>query len=182
MRHGQSIANVEQIVVSAPDRRALVECGLTALGRRQAREAAARSGLTSRTVIVTSDFARARETADIVADVIGAAAPTADVRLRERNFGEHEGGPADVYAGVWEDDDAGREPAAGVESPRSVAARVQSLLSELEAADTREGLLLVAHGDVLQIAEAVIRGLPPHAHRRLPHMENAEIRRMPSER
>ena len=40
LRHGESTANVEGLIVSLPGPRALDEVGLTELGREQAREAA----------------------------------------------------------------------------------------------------------------------------------------------
>lgn len=179
LRHGESTANVEGVIVSAPGPRALVEVGLTARGREQARAAAGlarEQGLGSETIVVTSDFARARETAEEFAAGLGAAAPRVDPRLRERGFGEHEEGPATAYEQVWSRD---RERAAhpdGVEPVRAVAARV---LEALEAADglaAEAPVVLVAHGDVLQIALALTAGRDPHDHREVPHLGNAELR------
>src|SRR5690625_2177630 len=67
LRHGESTANAAGLIVSVPGPRALTEVGLTALGREQARTAAERAaeqGLGAGTLVLTSDFARARETAE----------------------------------------------------------------------------------------------------------------------
>src|SRR5690606_30300856 len=103
LRHGESTANVEGVIVSAPGPRALVEVGLTPRGREQAREAARAAleqGLGPGTVLIASDFARARETAEEFATGLGAEPPRIDQRLRERGFGALEEGPASAYDGV----------------------------------------------------------------------------------
>ena len=59
LRHGESTANVQGLIVSLPGPRALTEVGLTARGRAQAREAAREGlarGLGPQTVVLTSDF------------------------------------------------------------------------------------------------------------------------------
>ncbi|MBO0821370.1 MAG: histidine phosphatase family protein, partial [Nocardiopsaceae bacterium] len=66
MRHGQSKANVAKIIVSSLAADASGDYGLTALGREQVLLAAKRSGLPPDTVICSSPFARARQTAEIV--------------------------------------------------------------------------------------------------------------------
>jgi probable phosphoglycerate mutase len=179
LRHGESTANVEGVIVSAPGPRALVEVGLTARGREQARaaaELAREQGLGPDTIVVTCEFARGGERAVVCAAGLGAAAPRVDPRLRERGFGEHEEEPATAYEQVWSRD---RERAAhpdGVEPVRAVAARV---LEALEAADglaAEAPVVLVAHGDVLQIALALTAGRDPHDHREVPHLGNAELR------
>lgn len=38
--------------------------------------------------------------------------------------------------------------------------------------------MLVAHGDVLQIALALGAGMDPHDHRDVPHLANAELREL----
>lgn len=111
LRHGQSTANVAGIVSSNPAV-ATVDHGLTELGREQAAGAvgALAAGLTwgggrggpTHVVVYSSDFTRAWETAEIFCAglreewaatgklVIG---PCREPRLRERWFGEFDGGP-----------------------------------------------------------------------------------------
>lgn len=177
LRHGESSANVEGVIVSAPEQRALTEVGLTDLGRDQAAEAgetARALGLGPATRILSSDFARARETAMVLAASLGAAAPRWEPRLRERGFGEHEEGPVSAYELVWAADATHRDPGQGVEPVASVAARVAEVLAEQE--DPEADVVLVAHGDVLQIALALGAGVDPHDHRGQPHLANAELR------
>lgn len=186
LRHGESTANVEGLIVSRPGPRALTEVGLTERGREQAREAGREGiaqGLGPDTVVISSDFARAYETAELFAAGIGAAAPRVDPRLRERSFGEHDEGPASAYDEVWSVDRARGAHEGEVESVADVAARVLEVLREADgaAADGAAGdapVVLVAHGDVLQIALALGDGVDPHDHREVPHLGNAELRRL----
>lgn len=179
LRHGESTANVEGVIVSAPGPRAFEEVGLTARGREQAAHAgraALADGFGAGTRVLTSDFARARETAQVFASVLGAAEPEIDERLRERRFGEHEEGPVSGYDAVWARDRTRRAPLGGVEAVTAVAERVRAVTREAAAA--AGPVVLVAHGDVLQIALAVGAGMDPHDHRDVPHLRNAELRRL----
>lgn len=185
LRHGESTANVEGLIVSLPGPRALREVGLTERGREQAREAArqgAEQGLGADTIVVTSDFARALETAEEFARGIGAAAPRIDQRLRERRFGQHEEGPASAYEQVWAVDlDRGMHQDE-VEQVAAVAERVLEVLREGDELARTAPVVLVAHGDILQITLAVGAGMDPHDHRDVLHLGNAELRRVPSAR
>lgn len=179
LRHGESTANVEGLIVSVPGPRAFTEVGLTARGRAQAREAArdgAARGLGPETLVISSDFARALQTAEEFAAGLGAAAPRIDQRLRERSFGRHDEGPADAYEQVWGIDRDRGTHQDGVEQVAAVAARVLAVLREADELTPDAPVVLVAHGDVLQIALTLAAGADPHDHREQPHLGNAELR------
>lgn len=182
LRHGESTANVEGRIVSAPGPRALVEVGLTARGREQAREAGGRAreaGLGPDTVVLSSDFARAAQTSALLAEELGGAEVRTDPRLRERGFGEFEEGPASAYDEVWAADAAGRSGERGVEPVDAVARRVAAVIAEADALAARgTTVVLSAHGDVLQIALALGEGRDPREHRSVPHLGNAELREL----
>lgn len=181
LRHGESTANVDGLIVSAPGTRALVEVGLTSRGREQARQAGRRGleqGLGADALVLSSDFARARQTAEEFAGVLGAQDPRLDPRLRERSFGIHDDGPASAYEQVWAVDRERGAHEGGVEPVQDVARRIGQVLREVDAPDVDVPVVLVAHGDVLQIALAVRAGVDPHDHRDVPHLGNAELRRL----
>lgn len=185
LRHGESTANVEGRIVSLPGPRALTEVGLTDLGRRQAQataRGAVEQGLGAATIVVSSDFARALQTAEEFADGIGAAAPRLDERLRERGFGVHDEGPASAYDLVWSVDRGRGTHDDQVEQVAAVAARVDRALRAADALADDAPVVLVAHGDILQIALAIGEGMDPHDHRDVPHLGNAELRRIGSAR
>lgn len=194
LRHGQSLANVAGVISSSPAL-ATVEHGLSDEGRAQARRAAEQFAELARdrpTAIISSDFMRARETAQHAADQLAAgtrAQPlyrgqvVLDQRLRERSFGEFDGRGVECYARVWEEDaHDGTHTLFGVESVASVAKRTTELLASLEetlpAAQRPWLVLLVAHGDVLQILQATALALEPRMHRTVAHLGTAELRKL----
>ena len=127
LRHGESRANKEGLVVSHPGPQAFTWAKLTALGRTQAAPAARDAELPAETMVTTSDFARVYETACIVADIWGTRAPQVDNRLRERHFGSLEGGPSSRYDEVWAADALDDPLPNGVEIAHQVAVRTRSL-------------------------------------------------------
>jgi broad specificity phosphatase PhoE len=197
MRHGQSRANVAGIIVSAIESDRLGDWGLSDLGREQVRAAARACGLPPDTVICSSDFSRARQTAEIVRAGLGAPPVVVAAALRERFFGDLEGTATDNYARVWAADEAGAadtgaaaatgadggdagadggEAGRGVEPAAAVLDRVTALVADLERRYSGRDVLLVSHGDTLQILQAGFARMDPAAHRRLPHLGVAEIR------
>jgi len=179
MRHGQSKANEQGIIVSHPATDRGGDFGLSELGRQQARDAAGRCGLSSRTLIYSSDFARAWQTAQIVRARLAAPPVIACAALRERCFGDWEGTSVANYAAVWaadEIDPGHREH--GVEPATAVLARAAALVAGLDTEHAGRDILLVSHGDTLQILLAGLAGTDPGRHRGLPHLGTAEIRRL----
>ncbi|MGE0386403.1 MAG: histidine phosphatase family protein [Gammaproteobacteria bacterium] len=168
LRHGQSEANVLGVIASLPAR-AREGFGLTPAGGLQV-EAAVRAlpDLDAAALIVSSDYARAAQSAAIAARVLAARAPVRfDARLRERGFGGLEGASDAHYAAIWARDAV--DPAHthwGVESAQAVAARALALVRALDGEHRGRTILLVSHGDVLQILRAVLAGAGPAAHRR----------------
>ncbi|KAJ3110513.1 hypothetical protein HDU96_006517 [Phlyctochytrium bullatum] len=201
IRHGHSLPNAHNLIVSSPTTGTLPTNGLSPHGRTQAHAAgttlaALLSPPTSSTTlrIVSSDFSRALETATIVHSVLtesGVAVPPirTDVRLRERFFGNLDGGPSDRYNDVWAvdaglgDEEGGGAKChadSGVETVFAVRERLRELLGELrEAAGGEDSVVVVvSHGDTLQILQTVLEGIPPQRHRSLTHLETAEVREL----
>jgi probable phosphoglycerate mutase len=183
MRHGQSKANVEGIIVSRVENDRSGDYGLTELGRKQALTAAQGCGLPAGTLIFSSDFARARQTARIVRDQLGAVDVVLAQALRERCFGAWEGTSTDNYARVWAADEAGTGEAGatqpdGVEPASAVLDRATALVADLERRYSGRDILLVSHGDTLQILQAGFLRMDPSRHRSLPALETAEIRQL----
>jgi probable phosphoglycerate mutase len=198
MRHGQSKANEAGVIVSRIETDRSGDWGLSEAGRGQALAAAQRCGLPADTVICSSDFSRARQTAEIVRAQLGAAEVTLAEELRERCFGDLEGTPAANYARVWQADNAGAGGATsqtganqtgashegashagdGIETAAAVLDRATALIADLERRHSGRDVLLVSHGDTLQILEAGFLRMDPARHRTVPHLETAEIREL----
>jgi len=179
MRHGQSKANVAGIIVSCIENDRRGDYGLSELGRTQALEAAQASGLPKDTVICSSFFSRARQTAEIVRAHLNAPEIDLAEALRERCFGEWEGSATDNYGRVWAADETDSPQAYdGVEPTAAVLDRTTALVLDLERRYSGRHVLLVSHGDTLQILQAGFLRMSPAWHRRLPGLQTAEIRQL----
>lgn len=176
MRHGESEANIIDLIVSDPELGSL-KYGLTERGREQARHSAEQSGLGSETRIVASDFLRTRQTAEIARETLGSLQVSVEPMLRERNFGELDGEKGERYKEVWQLDSSDPENGIfGVESPNHLADRLRWMMRRLEALYAGETLLLVSHGDTLRFLQLVAADLPLTEHMRVRHFGPAEIR------
>lgn len=176
LRHGQSLANLEHRIISAPE----VGCqryGLTELGRQQA-AASVGGRVASDALFVSSDFLRAHQTAVLAASSLGAGEPSLEPALRERFFGEFEGQTADGYALVWQRDSQGDHCWRGVESPLALTRRLAAVVEGLELNHQGRTIVLVSHGDPLRFLQLWFEGRPFTDHNRLPHFEPAELRRL----
>ncbi|PKL41426.1 MAG: histidine phosphatase family protein [Spirochaetae bacterium HGW-Spirochaetae-1] len=176
MRHGESEANRAGLIVSDP-RVGVGAYGLTDEGSKQVKASLEKHASVPVTVIYTSDFARARETAELAGEFFKVDTFVVTDLLRERFFGDYDGREDRYYHSVWEiDSRSPREYPAHIESPVRVKDRILRLIREIEHRRDGDVVLLVSHGDTLQILMAVLAGIPAPHHRSLPHLEKAEIR------
>jgi probable phosphoglycerate mutase len=140
--------------------------------------AATGSALPSDTVICCSGFARAVQTAQIVSTALGAADAVVSAALRERCFGDWDGTTSDNYVAVWAADKANPDHSERhVEPVSAVLARATAFIIALEQRYSGRDILLISHGDTLQILQAGFLRMNPGQHRALPPFEPAEIRR-----
>lgn len=174
-----SQANERSIIISDPAV-GTRSYGLSETGREQVRAALARlpDGLDAQCKIISSDFLRAQETAAIIADGLAVVAPVIySEKLRERFFGELEQQADSRYGEVWKQDAVSEDHRIlGVESIASVVRRTRTLVLELESDYQNCAILLVAHGDVLQLLQTVFDGISPTRHRQLKALQVAELR------
>jgi probable phosphoglycerate mutase len=161
VRHGQSEWNLLRLTQGQT-----MHPRLTDLGRAQARSAAEMivedlAGVPCLR-IVSSDLARAAETAEVIDATLADAQTepatiTYDKRLREHALGALEGQP---YEEGWSmaDHPDWLDPqvrVGGGETVQEVYERIGSLLAE-----TTGPIILVSHGDTIRAAYAWLRGLP----------------------
>jgi probable phosphoglycerate mutase len=179
MRHGQSRANVLSIIVSRLENEIREEYSLSALGEHQvsASMAAAKKDGTfgSDTLIYSSPLSRCVKTAEIVQEILGAPEVMVDVALRERDFGTLEMGP-EKYPDVWGLDARDENHKTfGVESVREVQERMACMILSLERQYQGKKILIVSHGDPLQILQTYFLKISPAVHRSIRHIETGEI-------
>jgi len=155
VRHGETDWNAEHRWQGHSDTR------LNAAGREQARRLA--EELERVDAVYSSDLARARETAEILAVRIGLEVRL-DPRLRERGFGAWEGLTTDEIASSFPDEQ--RRWRAGIgagardaEPFEAFAARVGSFVADVGPRHVDEEVLVVAHGGTIRVVHALASGL-----------------------
>lgn len=164
MRHGHSQANQQGVIVSSPER-GITAFGLSELGEQQLAQLVAAWPWPVPTRVVHSDFLRTSQTAARVAANF-ALEPSVDTRLRERHFGELEGQGDDRYPGVWAMDAEDSEHRYHqVEALSAVASRMRAVIDEWEQKVSGETIVLVSHGDPLQILLTALANKPLTQHR-----------------
>lgn len=178
IRHGYSKANEQGIIASNPEM-GTVKYGLTNNGKNQVRATALTFTATDDVIIYSSDFLRTRETAEILKEVLQTEDVIYTPLLRERFFGFYDGLDDDQYEEVWKNDkNDENNKINSVETPRQVSNRAESLISDIEAKYSNKNILLVSHGDCLQILQTVFEGISPAKHRTLNHLNVSEIRKI----
>jgi broad specificity phosphatase PhoE len=150
LRHGESEWNAQGRWQGHGDP------SLTELGRAQAREAGAQLASAGIERIVSSDLARAFETAQLVAAALGLAVER-DALWRERDIGIWTGLTRDEIAARWPRDyahfrshHADARPGGG-ESDAMLRARAHAALAALRARHSGECVLVVAHRGIARM-------------------------------
>ncbi|PMR80964.1 histidine phosphatase family protein [Halomonas urumqiensis] len=174
MRHGHSQANARGVIASTPQH-ALQGFGLSPQGEAQLQALMENWHWPVPSLVLHSDFLRTTETAARVATHFGLAMQ-AETGLRERYFGTFEGEPDTRYAEVWALDanDPGHSEH-GVESVARVAERMRGVIDAQERAHRDETILLVSHGDPLQILLTALADTPLTGHREREPLAPASI-------
>jgi probable phosphoglycerate mutase len=155
LRHGRTEWNAQRRYQGQEDP------PLDEVGAAQALEVAPLVAAMRPDLLLSSDLARARQTAERVAALTGGPLRQ-DVRLRERNLGHWQGLTRDEVATRYPDEFAdwlaGRDVTRrGGESRKEVAERALELVDELpEVAVT----VLVSHGATVMCLSAALLGLP----------------------
>ena len=133
-------------------------------------------------VLYSSDLARARETADIVAAKLGLEVRV-DPRLRERSFGSWEGLTmpeieerfTDAHRRWVAGEGAGAEDAEAFED---FSARVNDFLAEVLRLHPGENVLVISHGGSIRVIHALAAGVDyVQDHRLIPGVANCSVAR-----
>jgi broad specificity phosphatase PhoE len=172
VRHGQTAWNAEGRAQGHTD------IGLDDTGRSQAETMAPALAALDPSLLVTSDLARARETAAFLEKQTGLTA-VEDHRWREYDLGERTGLTLAEFGerlGVefdgWWDVHAHVE-VPGAESPEDLAARVHPAFQEvLDRLGEGETAVVVTHGASLRVAIASILGWPVETSGGIEAMDN----------
>lgn len=177
LRHGLSEANAAHLIISDPQQ-GTKSFGLTELGRTQVLKSLQKSIIAREiSLIFSSDFLRTKQTAEVARIYLNLEQVDFDIRLRERFFGKWDQSSDQNYAKIWLQDQKNESSVVdGVESILSVAQRTLALLRELEEKYENRTILLVSHGDPLQILQAALLSRTPLAPHKLPAIQTGELR------
>lgn len=130
-------------------------------------------------LIVSSDFKRTRETAEILHKKLGVKEPIRfEPAIRERGLGEMVN--YDMVHEMWAEDSV--DPTHhkyGVESIMEMIHRLSGLVRQLDKEYNDRVIVLVSHGDTCQTLDSVFLGISPNEFRtKLPDYKNCEIREL----
>lgn len=189
VRHGTSRANEEGIIVSDVVN-GVAEYGLSEKGKEEVLNSALQQLLYNPDFahpqdihIISSPFKRAMETTSIISSVM--RIPRDHQRIstlcRERFFGSFELTSNTNYQTVWDYDEKNEHHTLfGVESVSSVFQRGLELITTLYTNNRYAGkkVIVVSHGDFLQILLCSFLQKSPRYHRTLQHFETAEFRKV----
>lgn len=169
VRHGETDWNIAKKIQGHTD------IGLNEKGREQARTAAQQLKSQKIDLVVSSDLARARETAEIIAHELKAEI-VLDPALRERSYGEFEGLTGDQvreqgFEHIWEDP---LSSAPKGESIRQVEERVLKTLRHHKKNHAHKNILIVSHGGTLSTLLANLRNIT-HAEAKNIPLHNASV-------
>lgn len=161
MRHGEAESNVSRKVTCDPTGN-----GLTEVGRIQVQKSALGLKSNGITLMVSSDYTRVKETAEIVAGEIGYSLNKIvyDPRLREVNFGVYNNESLENYHGHFKTQlERFYVRPEGGENLSDVKRRVTEFLYDMDKQYIGENILIIAHGDLVWLLQAGVRGLTPEA-------------------
>lgn len=203
LRHGQSTANVAEVISSARSLAYTPKHGLTNVGYQQGQQSASHllnllernSGQGKRLVFISSPFARAYQTAQACLDgLLQEKEHTMRLQslnmevcteiqvhdhLVERYFGKLDGQALYTYAYVWPLDKFNvTHTAFDVESVAAVCTRLRKVVADLEARYENCHLVWVSHADVLQIAQLYASGMDNVGLFSSYRFQNGEVRPM----
>ncbi len=152
LRHGQTDWNRDGRLQGSSD------IPLNATGRAQALRAAETLAAKPWAAIVSSPLARARESATLIAGVLGIDLGPAYPELVERDYGALEGTAGDEARRRWPDRNY-----PGAETLASVVARGRSALDRIADDFGEADVVIVGHGTLIRFALAALAGhaVPP---------------------
>ena len=121
--------------------------------------------LSEKMVIISSDFKRTMETAEIVHNHFKPKTPLqTETALRERGFGDLHFKPVKGNLSLVLQQDL-EDPSQGLargESVMEMVVRVTRVLQKLDEEYSDKIIVLVSHGDPLQVFWAICKGVPPN--------------------
>ena len=157
MRHGLAESNTKNIINSDPKDKN--KFGLTLTGRVQVEQTVElfKKRKDKIDVIISSDFRRTKETAEIIGKALGIPVMT-NIYLREVNTGTFHGGDPKAYGAYFMKpaDKFSKRPPEG-EHLRDIAKRMYRAVADVEKKYKNKTILIISHDYPLWMLETVMR-------------------------
>lgn len=159
VRHGEAENNTRFILNALPE---IKKYPLTERGREQALKVARFLATTHTDALLSSPIQRARETADIIAQVTGLPVEI-DERLRETGMGMFNGKKQEVFLEKYADPKMriSPDPADGVESFIDMRGRLKHFLDDARTRFAGRSVIVVSHGDPLEQLHGILTNEAP---------------------
>jgi isoleucyl-tRNA synthetase len=158
LRHGENVYTTEIKDIAYP-KSAQFSLGLTDEGKKKIKDLSPKIKRAKIDLIFSSDYKRAKETAEIVASELGINIKL-DKRLRDVNLGVYHGRPKQEMYNDFPDANARfyKKPKGG-ESWLGCRKRMISFINEINKKYQDKNVLIVSHGDPLWLLEDIMKGL-----------------------
>ncbi len=157
LRHGFSEALKERKNCCWPEP---FHCPLTAAGRKEVELAAKKLSKKNITAIYSSDLLRTRQTAEIIAKILGVEV-IYDQRIREMDCGDFNG-QLDSKLQEWfkKQENMAFTKIPGGESYFDVQKRMKDFVTDIDSKNENQNILIVSHESPLTMLELVLDGQP----------------------
>ena len=137
--------------------------------------------LSEKVLVVSSDFLRTKETAEIIHSNLVIKQPIRfETALRERRMGDLDmTSDFNVVRKLWSHDRV--DPTHneyGAESVMEMVVRMSHLIQQLDKEYAGRIIVMISHGDPSQCIHTVFMGLSPSEFRTQPGFQNCEIRQL----
>ena len=157
LRHGEAMSNFKHLVNSDPKNKD--KFSLTLKGRAQIEQTVKKLKKEKIDLIFSSDFKRAKETAEIAANILGGLKVCIDARLREIHAGDLEGHASDDYGIFFHSyEEKFLKAPLGGETAKDVARRVCDFINEIERTHSGKNILIVSHEHAIWMLQSVMSG------------------------
>ena len=136
--------------------------------------------LPEKLVVVSSDFKRAGETAEILHAQLQVKAPLRlEAALQARGLGRFHMTETDNHRRVWKVDPVdSKHTDFRKESVVHIIMRMSRLIRNLDEEFNNKIIVLVSHGGALRILSTLFFGLNPTEYKTVPKLKNCEIREL----
>ena len=109
-------------------------------------------------LIYSSDILRTKQTAEIVASILGIDKISYNIKLRDLNWGVFAGGPKKIALDFYQNKSRMDDRPENGESWGDLKKRVSEFLEEIDKKNEKKNILLVSHGDAILLLNAWLYG------------------------